>query len=126
VSFSVLGWGLDPHDLTRQAGAIPDRVFMGRPGVAEPAWCIELQSTACRSMNEAVAPLLDRVWPIRERLQHSAKSIDPDVEFQLSCTIHVFRERPLYDLSASTIARLASLQASVILDILDYSSSEID
>lgn len=76
------------------------------------------------SIDDAVAEVLDAISPVRERVQQWSASNATQVGIE--CSVSIYNDRPIYELSAKTISRLADLRCGFVMDIFDYSGAEDD
>lgn len=126
VSFCLGGRGLDLERCTREIGVVPSRVWVqrqaglrDRPDLNTEEWIVSHDDSDSHSVDHAVAALLDRIWPLRERVASCAQ--DMGAQASVTCNIHIYgdlyTDRPVYDLAVGTMRRLVELNADFALDI---------
>lgn len=105
--------GIEPTTVWRQRHAH----LTDHPDIPNTNWIVEIRHRELDDVNEAVDELLDLIWPrraeIRAYLHHSGAMAS------VVCAVHLGNndERPVYELSAQTIKRLAELECDFSLDI---------
>lgn len=121
----VSGENLQPESVTRAIGLEPTEVRRkGTPARAGPPirkseWCLMVSSRGEDSIEDCVCRVVAMVWPVRERLRSIVRK--EGLELGVVVSVTIYGERPLYQLSAKTMGRLAELGAGFGLDIYDYS-----
>ena len=124
--FAVLGDDrFDPTLCTNAFSLTPTKVLIKgesrpypRPPVPKSEWRLEIERHTL-DLNEAVAALLDVLWPRRERILDYISS--HGLKTDITCNIRILSERPFYCLNRDTIEKLAFLRAEFGLDIFDFS-----
>lgn len=125
TSFWLTGECFDPRDFTKIVEMVPTdhgvrgQIRTPRPPVPETFWRLSLEGRRCYEIDEALAELLDLLWPKREAIRSFAKSTGAAVGFDTNVTI--LEDRPVYSLSPRSLSRMAYLGADYGLDIFDYS-----
>lgn len=126
--FSISGWDLDPESCTSALGLKPSEVWrqkhkhlLDHKDLPSVSWSLGEKNQREFSVSKAVEAVLDLVWPARERVIRfvSGKNFIVGV----TCSVTIYEDRPIYDLSKETISRLAVLDCEFCLDIFDYSST---
>jgi hypothetical protein len=90
----------------------------GWPPSPETIWAYERQQAA-DSLETPIKLLLDDLDPYIKAICELGRN--DGAACKLLVTVTIKNERPVYELSAHTIARLSSLGADLSLDIFDYS-----
>lgn len=127
TTFVITGANLDPADCTRSIGLEPTDVCAepkvtgrlvpsGEPYVRKPYWSIELKKQQSYSTDEELKRLLDLLWPKRAEIVGYLEATGYEATFTSSVTIH--EDRPLYELSAETLKRLAYFDVEWVLDVI--------
>lgn len=106
--------GLQPTEIWRQKR----EELKQREDLPNVSWNIGHEPIEGYSVSDAVDEVLDLVWPARERLRTFLQG--QNIEVGIACTVAIHADRPIYDLSASTIRRLAELSCKFTLDVIDY------
>ena len=125
VAFVIAGRDFDPQDVTRAIGLEPTNVWHAtNDAVINDArmdtvnWSVGREKLALYSTDEAVREVLEIVWPNREAiLQYLNAS---RVSATLVCNVTIWEDRPVYELAAETMSRLATLDCEFALDLFDY------
>jgi len=127
TTFVITGEDLDPADCTRRIGLEPTDVCVepkvtgklvpsGEPYVRKPYWSVELKKQSSYSTDAELKKLLDLLWPKRAPIVAYLKATGYEATFVSSVTIE--EDRPLYELSAETLKRLAYFNVEWGLDII--------
>lgn len=107
--------GLEPSEIWRQK--IPElRQRMDLPNVN---WSIRRESKTLYSVSDVVDQVIDAVWSHRDRIEDYVRG--KPLEVVITCTVTMFHDRPVLDLSAATIRRMADMKCGFTLDVIDYS-----
>lgn len=129
--FFISGRDFDPGAVTRALGIDPTEVWhqkrqelKARVDLPTVCWKHGFKKKPFFSIDDAVAKVLDAIWPLRERVQEWSASNATQVGIE--CSVSIYNNRPVYELSAKTISRLSDLRCGFVLDIFDYSSDEDD
>jgi uncharacterized protein DUF4279 len=124
--FYISGWDLDPDACTVEVGLEPSDVWRqkhdelrARADIPSVSWNIRRVRTDSYSVGESVDEILDLVWSSRERVKTFVNG--KNVLVGVACSVTIQSDRPVYELSANTIRRLAELGCEFTLDIIDYS-----
>ena len=129
AEISVSGQSFDPSVCTTAVGITPTRVWrqtrewlLDRPDLPNVSWLVSVEKVASYSTDETARMVLDIVWPRRKQLKRFVA--DHDVHLELTCSVTIHEDRPLYELSVGTMKRLVFLGADFGLDIFDYSTDD--
>ena len=127
TTFVISGADLDPAGCTRRIGLEPTDVCAeakvtgrlvpsGEPYVRKPYWSIEFPKQKSYSTDEGLTRLLDLLWPKRVQIVEYLGQTGYKAAFVSSVTIE--EDRPLYELSAETLKRLAYFNVGWGLDVI--------
>lgn len=135
TEFWIEGDELDPDEFTQLAGLQATRKGKkGEPslnpmaaerGVRIPAtfWAIEVEHSTY-SMNEGIQEVLGSIWPHRERVLEYVRT-RPSVKMGVNSVIHMYQDRPVYDISADSIKKMADLGCGFMIgDIYPLEETE--
>jgi len=129
TEFYVAGDSLDPDACTRDLGIEPTEIWrqkrpdlIPRTDLSAVSWIIRISKRPYYSVDEAVAEILDVIWPARQSVQEFVSKNAVDVG--INCNVTIAVDRPVYELSRRTIERLADIGCEFGLDIFDYSDSD--
>ncbi len=109
--------GLEATDSCAESVRRGTLVPSGEPHFRHPFWCLELTKEALDSTDDGLRRLLERLWPRRERVRELLRETGWKAMFGSTVTIN--EARPVYELSADTIRRLAFFEVEYGLDIFD-------
>ena len=123
-------WVAGPEGVSSQCteavGLEPSRTWRARPETPpefeREAWLLELTTLDTYEVGVAVDLLLDHLKGHEDRLRQFAER--SGIEVAVTCGVHIDNERGIYELKASTMARLASIGARFSMDIFDYRESD--
>jgi len=125
----ISGRHWDPNDCTGAVDLQPTRIWQGKPflraraDLPTDAWVIGTPKRELYSIDEAVRGVLDLVWPARARIRAFVKV--RALRCTMSCNVFIYGDvtenRPIYELSASTIEQLSDLGAAFSMDLFVYS-----
>jgi hypothetical protein len=122
VAFCIEGRDLFPADVTEAVGLEPTKVWHAtHPTVISDSrmstvnWIVGREKLAIYSTDEAVRTLLEVVWPHREAILQYLRTSNTSAS--LTCYVTIWEDRPVYDLSADTMSRLAVLDCEFGMDI---------
>jgi hypothetical protein len=122
--FEIRGDSLDTEECTRIVGISPTMVThkgapraSGRGVYPFTFWEFELIEPHSYSTDECMAHLIDVIWDTREDIVSFLKS--PGLEAGFYSSVRITGERPVYELSAATVKRIAFFGAGYSLDIYD-------
>ena len=125
--FCISGWDFDPAMVTSAIGLEPSKVWkqkhehlLHRKDIANTCWSLGREKQRNYSVSEAVDEVLDLIWPKRAEIKKFVMNDSFDVG--IDCSVTIWEDRPVYELSAKVIKRLADLGCEFGLDIYDYSS----
>ena len=125
--FCISGWDFDPAMVTSAIGLEPSEVWkqkhehlLNRKDIPNICWSLGRGEQRNYSVSEAVDEVLDLIWPKRAEIKKFA--INDSFDVGIDCSVTIWEDRPVYDLSAKVIKRLADLGCEFGLDIYDYSS----
>lgn len=125
--FCISGWDFDPAMVTSAIGLEPSEVWkqkhahlLHRKDIPNTCWSLGRGEQQNYSVSEAVDEVLDLIWPKRAEIKKFVMNDSFDVG--IDCSVTIWEDRPVYDLSAKVIKRLADLGCEFGLDIYDYSS----
>jgi hypothetical protein len=122
VSLSIQGDHIDFDHCTRAIGLPPSRTWVAKiplAGVPQRSWSIGFEKRPFDSMNDAILCCLGLVEGFEQRLVSYVAS--ERLSVIMACNIRIIGSRPLYDLSPTSMTRLAGLNAELLLDIFDLS-----
>ena len=127
--FYISGWDFDPGKCTLTIGLEPSEIWkqkhkhlLDRRDVPNTSWNLGKQKQRKYSVSEAVDEVLDLSWPKRKEIIRLSR--DKSFNVGVTCSITIYDDRPVYDLSLKTIKRLADLGCEFSLDIFDYSTGD--
>lgn len=122
--FEIRGDSLDTEECTRILGISPTMVThkgapraSGRGVYPFTLWDFELIEPHSYSTDECMIRLIDVVWDARERIVSFLKN--PGLEAGFYSSVRITDKRPVYELSAATVKRIAFFGADYGLDIYD-------
>lgn len=125
VSFSISGRDFDTEQCSARVGRRPSETWQQerphlkeRRDLANTAWMVSSGWEEGDSLDEAVAKLLDEVWPYAERIRQY--SLEQGLSLTLNCSVRVWSDAPQYTLSVDVMRKLVHLGAEFGLDIYDY------
>ena len=125
--FYISGWDFDPAMVTLAIGLEPSEVWkqkhkhlLHRKDIPNTCWSLGIGKQRNYSVSEAVDEVLDLIWPKRAEIKKFV--MNDSVNVGIDCSVTIWEDRPVYDLSAKVIKRLADLGCEFGLDIYDYSS----
>lgn len=84
----------------------------------EAWWAFEITQYNQESTEMAIAEALDRLEPMQVVILNIAS--DPRFQIELDCAIEIEEERPVIEVSAPTLKRLARLNAALGFEVYDY------
>jgi hypothetical protein len=121
----VTGGSWDPEDCTTALGIRPTRTFRrgtslrlrGHPA-PDGVWFIDTEWTEVVSTDDAVARLVSQVWGSRSAIQQFCRKNNATIDVEV--TVEIYDERPIFELTSGTMARLLRLGANFGIDIFDY------
>lgn len=126
TSFWTRGEELDPDEFTCLVGIQPYSTgkkgeILSHPAAArqgfksrETLWAIEVEHKTY-SMDEGIQAVLRYIWPHREKVLDYTRA-RPSVEMGVTSAIHIYQDRPVYDISPDSIKKLADLGCSFMID----------
>ncbi len=126
TEFFIEGDELDPDEFTRlleirpyrtgKKGELSSHPAAARQGVKNPStfWFIEVEQNSY-DMDEGVQTLLAQVWPHRDKIKEYLKT-RPTVTVGMNTTIHIDKDRPVYEISLDSIKKLAELECRFMLN----------
>ena len=82
-------------------------------------WSFGVEKVREYSTDAVVKSVLDVVWPRRATI--AAFVADNRLSTSVCCNVRVHQDRPVYELSPSTMSRLVDLNAEFLMDIFDHS-----
>lgn len=94
------------------------------PLVPAAAWSVGFTKQPFESVNDAVEAVLKLIENREDKIKAFASRAG--LRISLSCSVNIDEERPVYDLSSDTMKRLSDLGANFIMDIFDYSSTDLE
>ena len=105
--------------LTLFEGRMEQRPF-NVPAAALPDawWAFEVTQQNQESTEVAIAEALDMLEPMEAAILNVAN--DPRFQIELDCSIEIEEERPVMEVSAHTLRRLARLNATLGFEVYDY------
>jgi hypothetical protein len=129
AAFTITAVSLNLDACTAALGMQPDEVWVQQYNVSardgpHVEWSVCSGKTRSYRISDAVELVLDRVWPKREVILRFAHTNACRLVF--TCGVSIDRNRrPVYKLPQLTMRRLADLECSFSLDIIDYSSESV-
>jgi hypothetical protein len=124
VSFYVSGGVWDPDDCTSALGLTPTRIRrrgvvapVGGPPARENGWSIDTEWEDTDSTDTVVVRLLDQLWDRRLAVRRFCEENHAGCAFV--AVVEILEERPVYELTNGTIARMSEFGAAFSLDIYD-------
>ena len=126
TGFWIEGNELDPDEFTRLVGIQPYRTgkkdeisshpAAAKLGVINSAtfWFIEVERNTY-SMDEGIQEVLGSIWLHRERILEYVHT-RPSVKMGVTSTIHMYQDRPVYDISPDSIKKLADLGCGFMIN----------
>lgn len=123
VVMRITGTAVDLLGLAASLTSLHGQVEMRPPTVPADAlpeawWAIEVTKRNQESTEMAIAEALDRLAPMYAAIQKVAN--DPRFQIELDCTVEIEEERPVMEVSAQTLMRLAGLHAALGFEVHDY------
>jgi len=85
-------------------------------------WSFAIEKSSHDSVDTALQELLETVWPLRNKIRDFAQKNSLQISFV--CTVTILSERPVYELSSETMAKLSWFNADFSMDIFDYSEED--
>ncbi len=127
--FYIAGWDFDPAICTLAIGLDPSEIWkqehkhlLGQKDIPNISWNLCRKKQRSYSVSEAVDEVLDLIWHKREEVIRF--SMNSNFNVGVTCSVTIHEDRPTYDLSLTTIKRMAGLGCEFSLDIFDYSSDD--
>jgi len=126
VSIYLTGINFNPDDLTSLSGIMPYKTSIRkkakkeREEAFENSWSFKVEKK-CYSIDEAINKLLDHIWIKRHEFILFAS--DNNLEITILCNVHIDRDSPVYELNSSTLKQISQLNASLLMDIYDYTKN---
>jgi hypothetical protein len=135
TEFWIEGNELDPDEFTRLVGIQPYRTgkkddISSHPAAAKQGvknrttfWFIEVEHNTY-SMDEGIQAVLRDIWSHRERILEYVHT-RPSVKMGVKSVIHIYQDRPVYDISPDSIKKLADLGCGFMIgDIYPLEETE--
>lgn len=123
----ICGWDFDPAMVTSAIGLEPSKVWkqkhkhlLSRKDIPNTCWTLGRGKQKKYSVSEAVDEVLDLIWPKRAEIKKFV--MNDSFNVGIDCSVTIWEDRPVYDLSEKVIKRMADLGCEFGLDIYDYSS----
>ena len=122
ASITISGDSLDFDQCSEAMGVQPSSVFE-RPYdydssiVGARQWSLETEKLELESVDDAIACLLKILPPISEVSRFIEER---GYDLEVVCSVDVYEDRPLYELSKETIAKLFCLKARFSMEIHDF------
>ena len=127
----VSGRGFDVDECTRAIGREPTEIWrQKRPHLRERVdlpdteWMVGFQWRPFDAVDDAVRETISQIWDARSRFVAFAEA--HHLSRFLVCSVRIWRERPLYNLTAQSLRQLGELGVEFSLDIYDYSEDDDD
>lgn len=120
---TISGDSLDFDQCSEAIGLQPSSVFE-RPYhydssmVGARQWSLVTDKSELESVDDAIAGLLKLVPSVSKIVKFLAEG---GYDLEIGCSIDVYEDRPLYELSNDTIEKLFSLKARFSMEIHDFS-----
>ncbi len=88
----------------------------------EHSWSIGFEKErGLESLDDAVSQLLQLVTGHEDRIKRYAAT--RHLRVTVTCTVMIFDEHPVYELTDERVRAIADLGAGLLLDVLDYSDA---
>ena len=124
VTFYIGGGAWDPDTCTSALGLQPTRIRRrgsvapaGGPPARENGWSIDTDWEESDSTDSVVAGLVNRLWERRFAIRQFCEENGAGCAFV--AVVEILEERPVYELTSATIARMSEFGADFSLDIYD-------
>lgn len=123
VVFRIAGTALDVtslHSLLACGlGTVESRPSKVPAGVLPEAWwAIEVVQCDQESTEAVIAEALDTLEPMLAEIIKVANN--PRFLIELDCTIEIFADRPVLEVSSHSLKRLADIRAALGFEVYDY------
>lgn len=123
VVLRITGKAADLAELATALSSLQGQIETRPPNVPtrslpEAWWGIEVKRTNQESTELAITDVLDKLDDMRATFQKVAK--DPRFQIEVDCTVEIESERPVMEVSAQTLMRLATLHAALGFEVHDY------
>ena len=129
TKFYIAGWDFEPDDITDKLGLVPTEVWkqkrehlLSRKDIPNVSWNLGKHEERIYSVSDAVESVMDLLLPVKEKIKHVSEK--PNYHVGITCSVTIYEDNPIYDLSVSAISKLSELGCEFSLDIFDYSSDE--
>lgn len=86
--------------------------------MSESWWAIDVKMINQESTEDAIMKILDMIEPIRDVITEIAD--DKRFKIELDCEIIINDDRPMIEVSAQTLKRVANINAELGFEIFDY------
>ena len=100
-------------DLTYRPESVP------RGALPEAWWAIEVSRRDLESTEPVISEVIDKLEPVHSLILSVAGN--PKFLIELDCTVEIEENRPVLEVSSTTLERLASLKAALGFEVHDYS-----
>ncbi len=122
ASITISGDSLDFGQCSKALGVQPSSVFE-RPYDYDSAmvgarqWSLATEKSELESVDDAIDGLL-KLIPSVSKVSEFLE--DGGYDLEIACSVDVYEDRPLYELSKETIEKLFCLKARFSMDIHDF------
>jgi hypothetical protein len=124
VTFYIGGGAWDPDACTAALGLQPTRIRRrgsvaraGGPPARQNGWSIDTEWEDSDTTDAVLVRLLDRLWEHRFAIRRFCEENRAGCAFV--AVVEILEERPVYELTRATIARMSEFGADFSLDIYD-------
>ena len=123
VTFRISGSAIDIVTLDKRLKLVEGEVIK-RPAsvpvnaMSESWWAIDVKMINQESTEDAIMKILDMIEPIRDVITEIAD--DKRFKIELDCEIIINDDRPMIEVSAQTLKRVANINAELGFEIFDY------
>lgn len=123
ATFRISGSAIDIVTLDKRLKLVEGEVIK-RPAsvpvnaMSESWWAIDVKMINQESTEDAIMKILDMIEPIRDVITEIAD--DKRFKIELDCEIIINDDRPMIEVSAQTLKRVANINAELGFEIFDY------
>jgi hypothetical protein len=127
-AFVIEGNGLDLAALANATGLMPMDQAVHGPAVAQQrapgsTLVLDLRHQRLENIDDGVSELLDMLWSFQEPLARYLTEKSLTGRLISSVSIHQFR--PVYELKAESLRRMAALKLGYCLEVFDYRDEKV-
>jgi len=106
--------GLQPTKIVKKA----DPFIKAKGGISRNSWQIDTERQHLLSLNQSIEPLLEALWPVRQKVIEFCRQHDLSCIFVSVVWEGTEQTQPAYDLSQEAVSRIAAFEASWNMDIM--------